>query len=161
MPKPRTPARKYHFMLGTTSRVPDRPGWHYLLFDFDSKCVIPARIAELCDHEMRWQETQSGWHIFTSLKMRLEPMLTVAVSLGADRTWARLALKRGWAFLADKGEVKIPWPVERCVIGWRNAQKTIDSNTRSLMEKNKKNTSTGKNIKMRGLRKTSKRLRPL
>ena len=128
--KPRTPAPKYHFMLGTTSRVPGAPGWHYLILDIDGGKKLPSMgltfgIKPACIA----QRTNSGWHVFTAVKMRLKPMLKRAIHMGADRTWARLALKRGWAFLADKGEVKIPWPVERMVIGWKGTQCKDHSNT--------------------------------
>lgn len=112
--KPRTPAKKYHFMLGTTSRVPGHKGLHYLIGDFDGVKRKPD-----WSRFQITQRTQSGWHVYTPYRLPLKKMLQFAVRHGADRTWARLALKRGWAFLADKGEVKIPWPVERMVIGWR------------------------------------------
>lgn len=119
--KPCTPARKYHFMLGTTSRVPGAPGWHYLIIDVDSKTRMKHLFLRgILPEPNVSQETVSGVHIYTNRVLRLKQMLHIAVKwYGADRTWARLALKRGWAFLADKGEVKIPWPVERMVIGWR------------------------------------------
>jgi hypothetical protein len=116
--KIRTPAKKYRFMLGTTSRVPKSPGWHYLMLDIDGE-MTPEAYNLI--HEVRYflQKTNSGWHVFFPIQMRLKIMLSRATELGADPVWADLALKRGWAFLADKGKTRIPWPVERMVLAWR------------------------------------------
>ena len=107
--KPRTPAAKYHFMLGTTSRVPGQPGWHYLILDIDKKIEIQIEDAVV-------QKTENGFHVYTPQVMRLKPMLKLAVKLGADKGWAEIALKRGYAFLADKSPVHMPWPVDRQVV---------------------------------------------
>ena len=117
--KPRKPAAKYHFMLGTTSRVPKHPGWHYLILDIDGE--VNQRLTRMPQfRNFILQPTQSGIHVYTNLHFpSIKQMVKFAVTLGADRTWAKLAKKRGWAFLADKREVKIPWPVERMVLGWR------------------------------------------
>lgn len=126
-----TPAKKYHFMIGTTSRVPKAPGWHYLILDVDQK-ELPDNLYQFL-HSVRFeiQKTKNGWHVYTDHVMRLRAMIGKALTFGADKTWAKLALGRGWAFLADKKRVKIPWAVERKIIAWREPSDSNRSKGRS------------------------------
>lgn len=109
---------KYRFMIGTTSRVPGSRR-HYLIMDFDGPIYYQqaGAIGSLAPHRSVWQRTTNGTHIYTPVQFRtLREMLTVAVDLGADPTWARIAQRRGYAFLADKCMLDIPWPVERMIV---------------------------------------------
>jgi hypothetical protein len=105
---------KWSFAIGTTSRVPGKPGWHYLMLDIDGE--FTHQNADEFEISVL-QKTESGIHVFTPILMALSPMLRLALSLGADPAWCSIAEKRGYAFLADKAPLHIPWPVERMVIG--------------------------------------------
>lgn len=111
-------ARKWRFAIGTTSRVPDCPvtvlgGLHYLILDIDRK-EFPFHTL---GSKYIAQPTRSGWHIYTPQTYYFEVMLEIALDFGADPFWCGFASRRGYAFLADKSPVAIPWPVERMVIG--------------------------------------------
>lgn len=100
-------------MLGTTSRVPNSH-LHYLILDIDRSAL--SRRLGLIPCPMVFQRTNSGWHIYTSLQLPFDEMLTVAKTLGADQGWLNIAYLRGYAFLADYDEVPLPWPVERMIV---------------------------------------------
>jgi hypothetical protein len=103
---------KWRFAIGTTSRVPGS-SLHYLMLDVDDPTWVMGY--RVCLY--RIQVTKSGFHVYTNEKLSFEQMLFTAVGMGADPAWARIAQARGYAFLADKAPIALPWPVERMVIG--------------------------------------------
>jgi hypothetical protein len=108
---------KWQFAIGTTSRVPGSNYLHYLILDIDRATKAPAKFMRC---EQRWQKTQSGWHLYTPWQMSFQDFLMNAEVYGADKKWLTIAEKRGYAFLADKKYLALPWPVERMVIGARD-----------------------------------------
>lgn len=113
---------KWNFAIGTTSRVPGT-SWHYLLMDVDG-CYrddalrILGIVSRKYFSEAVMQKTANGWHLYSNIEFpSIESMILESVNLGSDPVWAHIALKRGYAFLADKHPLPLPWPVERMVIG--------------------------------------------
>jgi hypothetical protein len=109
--------KKWRFALGTTSRVPSSPGWHYLILDLDTRKISLILSVTLAHTNYFMQKTRSGWHIYTPLIFRFNDMLDLSLLLGSDPAWIEIARKRGYAFLADKKPANIFWPVERMAIG--------------------------------------------
>lgn len=108
--------KQWTFAIGTTSRVPGRPGWHYLIIDIDGPW--PDTMRDVWEPDWRKQQTPHGWHVYTPITGPSLPwMLSVAAVMGADPVWCNIANKRGYAFLADRAPIRLPWPVERMVIG--------------------------------------------
>jgi hypothetical protein len=107
---------KWRFAIGTTSRVPGS-SLHYLMLDVDNKNPWPYQYQFQDPFKRCIQETKSGFHIYTSYQLSFAEMLYRSVGMGADPAWARIAQARGYAFLADKAPIALPWPVERMVIG--------------------------------------------
>ncbi len=113
---------KWRFAIGTTSHVPGSK-LHYLIMDIDNHgpslskvfCVLNAGH----DVKMIWEKTENGVHVYSNLKMPFREMLILSERLGADPSWIKIARARGYAYLADKHQFKIPWPVERMVISYR------------------------------------------
>jgi hypothetical protein len=72
------------------------------------------------------QQTTNGWHVYTDLKLRFDQMEMALRAFGADKSWIRIGLKRGYWFLADKDAVTLPWPVERMTLRY---DKTKEKNS--------------------------------
>ena len=116
--------RKYRFMIGTTSRVPGSRR-HYLILDYYRPVIHfqAGAITFASNFKDRWQKTDHGWHVYTPIQFQtLSEMLETAVLLGADPAWARIAGQRGYAFLADKYCISLPWPVQRMVVTYGERQ---------------------------------------
>lgn len=110
---------KWRFAIGTTSRVPEHTGWHYLMFDFDEPYFPNAVFDWLRNRKIAYvpQKTTHGWHIYTNkVSDSLINIIELASTFNVDPAWLRIGAKRGYLFLADKGPVLLPWPVERMVI---------------------------------------------
>lgn len=100
---------KVNCCAGITSRVPGTE-FHYLIIDIDGK-HLPV-LNEFCEGA-RAYKTKHGFHIYTpAIFCNLRSMLSIATRLGADPTWARLATRRGYAFLRTKIPIDLPWPIE-------------------------------------------------
>ena len=110
---------KWRFAIGTTSRVPNSGGLHYLIADFDNSfpltepfnygVILNCRTAIL-------QKTNHGWHLYTDIAYRFEKLIQTLKIMGADPTWIKIGKERGYFFLADKSEIDFPYPVEHMVI---------------------------------------------
>jgi hypothetical protein len=115
----RPPNPKWNFAIGTTSRVPGRPTYHYLIVDIDKRGIF--------HHNLRYFRTlgatliilqptpSGGWHIYTDLIYSWRNLFHVMPTF-ADEKWLQIGKKRGYLFLADKTQVNFPWPVERMVL---------------------------------------------
>lgn len=110
---------KWKFAIGTTSRVPNSKQ-HYLIADFDNEKVKLGIILGLSPSHIFIQQTPNGWHIYTDLQFTFKKLCQILDIIGADRKWIEIGKSRGYFFLADKGPVTLPWPVERMQI---NAKK--------------------------------------
>ena len=121
------PKLKWDFAIGTTSRVPSRPGYHYLMMDIDGTLgEIPAYLRKLGAELVILQPTPSGgWHIYTDLVYSWKKLFK-AMPLRTDKKWLNIGGRRGYLFLADKGRVNFPWQVERMVLHY-NGKKKIDA----------------------------------
>ena len=125
-----TPKLKWKFAIGTTSRVPDSGGrLHYLIADFDDPLINQERIwLELGAYREKAiiQDTEHGWHLYTSWKMTFDELIPFLKKISADPEWVRIGERRGYLFLADKKEINFPWPVEHMVIkyGKKETQNT-------------------------------------
>lgn len=108
----RSPQYKWRFAIGTTSRIPNSK-LHYLIADFDNESL---RLGVLCgmkpDH-IFIQRTDRGWHVYTDIQLTFKKLIEALQIIGADRSWIEIGHTRGYLFLADKGPVILPWPVER------------------------------------------------
>jgi hypothetical protein len=106
---------KWRFAIGTTSRVPDSGGLHYLIADFDENGAIDFPFLFNCNNFIV-QRTEHGWHVYTDQIGTFDSVITKLKHIGADKAWIRIAERRGYLFLADKSEIHFPWPVEHMVI---------------------------------------------
>ena len=113
---------KWNFAIGTTSRVPGCKGFHYLIIDIDGKenhnDVFNRATYQLGEIGCDWvyEETQHGFHIYTSFITSFKESIILAGLLGADRSWLRIGEGRGYLYLADKTPIRMGWPVERMLI---------------------------------------------
>ena len=120
---PKKIAYKWKFAIGTTSRVPDNPTWHYFIADYDGKDAVMLRVI---NEEMErltaegWkfviQETPHGFHLYSNLTLQFYELIQCLKNCGADRGWLRIGKRRGYFFLADKDMVLMSWPVERMML---------------------------------------------
>ena len=109
----KTQKNKWRFAIGTTSRVPGRPGMHYLIADFDGE----PKFRNLLQWKFGvWQKTPHGWHFYSDIMASLKVMVKWLRMVGADPAWIRIGRKRGYFFLADKDQINFEWPVERMVL---------------------------------------------
>jgi len=108
------PNPKWKFAIGTTSRVPDSGGLHYLIADFDSVDIRidPTKFG----NNIVMQRTPNGWHIYTDVVLPFNILLQKLRQLKADPAWIKIGEKRGYFFLADKSMTVFPGRVERRVI---------------------------------------------
>lgn len=121
---------KWRFAIGTTSRVPDSGGLHYLIADFDSYNVhLNLYSGILCDvHNLILQKTEHGFHLYTDQQMNFGQLVRTLRAMGADSNWIDIGKDRGYFFLADKQRINFPWPVEHMVIH-HGTKKTQNSKT--------------------------------
>lgn len=103
---------KWKFAIGTTSRVPNSK-LHYLIIDFDAEKPKLGLVTSLQPQHIFVQRTPNGWHVYTDLQYTFKKLVEVLDIIGADRQWIEIGKSRGYLFLADKGPVTLPWPVER------------------------------------------------
>jgi hypothetical protein len=103
---------KWKFAIGTTSRVPHSK-LHYLIVDFDEEHPRFSLIAGMNPDHMFIQKTPHGWHVYTDLQVTFSKLGQLLEIVGADKSWISIGKSRGYFFLADKGPVPLPWPVER------------------------------------------------
>lgn len=112
---------KWRFAMGTTSRVPNSK-LHYLIADYDCSEQVPypglrlGLIAGYKPDHIFIQKTPNGWHVYTDIQMTFKKLTEALAIVGADRKWVEIGKTRGYFFLADKGPVTLPWPVERMQI---------------------------------------------
>jgi hypothetical protein len=107
---------KWWFAIGTTSRVPTREGYHYLIADFDQE-DFPYKAGVLLDamfdgRQALWEETDRGWHLYTNLVFNFKDLIKVLGWIDADPVWIKIGKERGYFFLAHKSVLKFHWPVE-------------------------------------------------
>ena len=107
---------KWRFAIGTTSRVPYKQGYHYLIADYDSKFPSFHLLDISGANNAVFQKTEHGWHLYTDWIFTFDELVSELHCLGADEAWIRIGKKRGYFFLADKSHVAMSWPVERMVI---------------------------------------------
>lgn len=111
------PKAKWKFAIGTTSRVPDSGGMHYVIMDIDSQVwpngLVP--ILELADRVLI-QRTEHGWHFYTDLIVPWGHLPKLLREAGADPAWVTIGEERGYYFLADKSALMFSWKVEHMVI---------------------------------------------
>jgi hypothetical protein len=104
---------KWAFAIGTTSRVPNSKR-HYLIADYD--LTHPPSISLLMGlrpQHIFIQQTEHGWHVYTDLTYTFKKLLEILSLIKADPSWCTIGAQRGYLFLADKGPIHLPWPVER------------------------------------------------
>jgi hypothetical protein len=106
---------KWRFAIGTTSRVPDSGGLHYLIADFDNPNVS-IQLGKLGACNLIMQRTDHGWHLYTDVVLPFNLLVSALKELGADPAWIEIGKKRGYYFLADKSMIVFPWKVEHMVI---------------------------------------------
>ena len=111
------PKDKWSFGVGTTSRVPNSGGLHYLIIDIDGE-EWPVHLADILARAERIiiQETPHGWHFYTNWKMPFRTLVSLLKFAGADPAWIEIGERRGYYFLADKDMVHFSWPVEHMAI---------------------------------------------
>jgi hypothetical protein len=117
-------SKKWRFAIGTTSRVPNARGLHYLIADFDE---IPPSIEDLqtCGaHTIIIQTTPHGFHVYTNAIMTFSKLVSTLSVLNADESWISIGEKRGYYFLADKDMIIFPWKVEHMMIYYDGKKKT-------------------------------------
>lgn len=108
---------KWKFAIGTTSRVPDSGGLHYLIVDFDEDRPNFNFLQRLDIKNAILQRTEHGWHVYTDLQLEWDTLVSVlSFLLHADKTWIEIGKQRGYYFLADKTMIIFPWKVEHMVI---------------------------------------------
>ncbi len=115
---------KWRFAIGTTSRVPDSGGLHYLIADFDGP--LHFRIFQYGNNFVV-QKTEHGWHVYTDHVADFDSTLRLLVRVGADPIWLRIAKERGYLFLADKSRLAFPWPVEHMVLYIHDKEKACNA----------------------------------
>lgn len=69
------------------------------------------------------QPTKNGYHVYTNVVLKFKQMELMLRTLGADPSWIRIGLKRGYWFLADKSPVMLPWPTERMALHYDPSKK--------------------------------------
>jgi hypothetical protein len=120
---------KWKFAIGTTSIVPKtHRTLHYLICDIDERDAgatldfIMSNLPLASKHtnnpiEIRTQQTERGWHIYTNSIFEWKSLLWCLRHIpGVDRNWIRIGARRGYFFLADKDVITFSWPVKRMVI---------------------------------------------
>jgi hypothetical protein len=114
---------KWRFAIGTTSRVPDSGGAHYLIADFDGNLPPFNKLEKMQVNNMLLQRTAHGWHLYTDYVVYDLSILAYRLRLlGADEAWIQIGYARGYYFLADKSKVVFPWPVEHMVLHYGKKQ---------------------------------------
>lgn len=112
------PNPKWDFAIGTTSRVPGRPNYHYLIVDVDESRLqtLPELLRQLGAKTIILQGTPSGgWHVYTNIIYSWRQLFHFMPTY-ADQKWLSIGKRRGYLFLADKNVITMPWPVERMVL---------------------------------------------
>lgn len=119
---------KWNFAMGTTSRVPGRKGYHYLIVDIDGylRPVILKRLEEFRIQRMMWFRTKHGWHLYTDLVLSFKKLLIALKKIGCDPMWLHIGKNRGYFFLADYELIEPAWPVERMVL-YRGKRKKVNA----------------------------------
>lgn len=112
------PKEKWKFAIGTTSRVPNSGGLHYLIADFDLDYLPLNDLIELGGNTLLIQKTEHGYHVYSKAIYTFDDLITRLVILNADPAWIQIGTKRGYFFLADKDFINFPWPVEHMTINW-------------------------------------------
>lgn len=118
MKKAASPKPKWDFAIGTTSRVPGRPGYHYLIMDVDYNAIhfgFLATLKKFGATAIVMQPTESGWHVYTNLIYSWKQLFHFMPSC-CDSKWVSIGKKRGYLYLADKSQIVFPWPVERMIL---------------------------------------------
>lgn len=117
---------KWNFAIGTTSRVPNSGGLHYLIADFDNLkypwaifTYMPFNLVQ----NMVLQKTPHGWHLYTDAVMTFDLLQKYLLAMDADPAWVEIGKERGYYFLADKKEIDFPWPVEHMVLHYGKKRK--------------------------------------
>lgn len=122
---------KWSFAIGTTSRVPNKKGQHYLMLDIDNQSHhhLDSLLHDVTNwfHKFAFQPTKHGLHIFTNQIGTFNQTAKRALSWGADPSWIKIARKRGYFFLADKNIVQLDWPVERMILHAKGKRKKSDT----------------------------------
>ena len=120
------PKDKWRFAIGTTSRVPDSGGLHYLIVDFDEDNPNFSFLHKLDIKNAILQRTEHGWHVYTDMVLEFDTLVNVlSHMLRADKAWIEIGKERGYYFLADKSMIVFPWKVEHMVLNHaKKAQNT-------------------------------------
>lgn len=122
---------KWQFAIGTTSRVPDSGGLHYVIADFDSHQLPKEAITfiKTVVFGVVFQRTDHGFHMYTNHKTDFGNLVKTLEFIKADPVWIKIGKERGYYFLADKSATIFPWPVERMVlyIGKKETRNTTAS----------------------------------
>ena len=106
---------KWRFAIGTTSRVPAREGYHYLIADFDGEAFPETNSALqlfLKKDNCFWEKTPHGWHLYTNIEMTFDTLVILLHCIDADPAWIKIGEERGYFYLAHKTFLNFPWPVE-------------------------------------------------
>lgn len=106
---------KWKFAIGTTSRVPNSGGLHYLIADFDDHKIDFGWISRFANNAIL-QKTPRGWHVYTDTVVPFDILVDRLRKIGVDPVWLKIGKERGYLFLADKRIIVFPWPVENMVI---------------------------------------------
>jgi hypothetical protein len=122
------PSYKWRYAIGTTSRVPNQPGCHYLIADFDMHSIPQPFEFYIIDKakNITRQKTKRGCHVYTDIRFsNFDLMCNKLIDLGADRSWVNIGRARGYLFLADKDLVAVPYPVERMQIHYDHKSRLV------------------------------------
>jgi hypothetical protein len=109
------PKCKWRFAIGTTSRVPAREGYHYLIADFDRAEFPggdPFLAGILINGHHYWESTPHGWHLYTNIVFNFKKLVKTLRMIEADPAWIEIGKERGYYFLAHKSPLQFRWPVE-------------------------------------------------
>lgn len=121
---------KWRFAIGTTSRVPKMPGKHYVILDIDGP-KLPSLINQVACFAypgIKIYKTEHGWHVYTNMIVSWRTLPNLLLDLGADPSWVKIGRRRGYFFLADKKQAKLPWPVERmCLSAKKGKGKEVNT----------------------------------